>query len=187
MTPIFPLMTSKRGFSLIEVSIAVAVMAGSLVVLLPQVGRSQNQIKKTLRDLSSLNRTLYSVSRVQNRSYRLAFKTARDDPSYWVEVKKPLKASTLEDEGQVFVSFFKKDSSIIKDEKTLPKGVFFDIPEDENVLRDEVLYITYSPHFFSSEAKIAIRKIEDENQGWLLVFTPITGELKISQGLNQDT
>ena len=162
-----------------EVLIAVAVIASSLVLVVSQIRPSENKAKKTLRDMRSLNRTLYSLSRVQNRSYRLAVQLNRDEPFYWVEVKNKLKTSfeMKPSEDQASDSpFFVKDASIIEDKKALPKKFFFDIP-DKEILDDDIVYINYNPHYFSNPKTLLIKK--EDKTAWTLNFNPLVGELEI--------
>ena len=191
MTPISLQKISNRGLSLIEVLIAVAIMVTSLIIVMPQIQRSENKIKKTLRDLQSLNRTLYSYSRIKNKVYRLALKVNKNESSYWVEIKQNLSEKTKEEKptdhsllknmtAEKSHPFFEKDLNF--DEQILPYGFFFDWPETSELpeLSEDILYITYSPHYFSESSSILVRTQKDFF--WTLFFNPLSGELEITEG-----
>lgn len=178
MIPIFLQTTYKKGFSLIEVLIAVAIVASSLILILPQMNRSENKTKKVLRELQSLNRTLYSYSRIKNKSYRLALQLNRDEPAYWVEIKRNQKIdfSKLSSDSLPPHPFFEKDNHFSKE--TLPKGLFFDWPHETPA--QDILYIIYDPHYFSDSVTILLRK--NTQFAWTLFFNPLLGELEIVEG-----
>ncbi len=184
----------QRGFTLIEILIAVAIFVSSLVFILPQVKRSENKVKKNLRDLQALNRTLYSYSRIHNRVYRLVLKINEESSSYWVEVKKTLDEKQEEDQfskeedasdntsilnsKEIPHPFFEKDQGILKEPRTLPQEMNFEF-SDENLQKEDenVLYITYDPHSFSPPVTILIKR---KDYAWSLFFNPLLGELEIS-------
>lgn len=183
----------KKGFSLIEILIAIAIFASSVLFILPSIKKSENEIKKTLRTLQALNRTLYSHSRIQNKVYRLALKTHLQKSSYWVEVKKPLpKASstlnpestnTSEEPLSVEESpFFQQDSQLFQIQN-LPSGVYFEWMDETT--EDDTIYITYDPHLFAHSVQIFLRKGSEFT--WTLFFNPIIGELEISEGENESS
>ncbi len=183
----------KKGFSLLEILIAIAIFASSLLVVFPAVKKSENELKKTLRTLQALNRTLYSTSRIQNKVYRLALKTNLQKSSYWVEVKRPLSEilseydSPKENTDNAPPSleespFFQKDFDMIETQK-LPSGVYFEWTD--TVKESDTVYVTYDPHLLTHAVQIFMRKGEDFT--WTLFFNPITGELEISEGENESS
>ena len=185
-------MSKKKGFSLLEIIIAIAIFASTLLFIFPSIKKSENEIKKTLRTLQALNRTLYSYSRIQNKVYRLALKTHLQKSSYWVEVKKPLSEvlstpdpeSTDTSEKPVSLEespFFQQDTEIFKTQD-LPSGVYFEWI-DESSKESDTIYITYDPHLLTHAVQIFLRKNSEFT--WTLFFNPILGELEISEGENE--
>lgn len=179
----------KRGFSLIEILIAVAIFASSLLFIFPSIKKSENEIKQTLRTLQALNRTLYSHSKIQNKVYRLALKTHLQKSSYWVEVKKPLSEimpdldPALEQPVSVEKSpFFQKDDQTFKTQN-LPSGVYFEWIDNNS--ESDTIYITYDPRLLTHAVQIFLRKGSDFT--WTLSFNPILGELEISEGENESS
>ena len=181
----------KRGFSLLEILIAVAIFASSLLFIFPSIKKSENEIKKNLRTLQALNRTLYSYSRIQNKVYRLALKTHLQKSSYWVEVKTPLTKTLIQpntelsDTPEESVSieespFFQKDTQIFNTQE-LPDGLYFEWTD--NTVESETIYITYDPHLLTHQVQIFLRKGSDFT--WTLSFNPILGELEILEGENE--
>ncbi len=186
-------MKKKKGFSLLEVLIAIVIFASSLLFIFPSIKKSENEIKKTLRTLQALNRTLYSHSRIQNKVYRLALKTNLQKSSYWVEIKKPLsdilseynpeKTDTSEKTISIEESpFFQKDTKIFQIQN-LPSGVYFEWMDETT--ENNTIYITYDPHLFTHAVQIFLRKGTDFT--WTLFFNPIVGELEISEGENESS
>jgi len=183
----------KRGFSLIEILIAVAIFASSLLFIFPSIKKSENEIKKTLRTLQALNRTLYSYSRIQNKVYRLALKTHLQESSYWVEVKVPFSETLIQpdeelsDTTEETVSveespFFRKDTRVFKPQD-LPEGLYFEWIDD--ITENNTLYITYDPHLFTHQVQVFLRKGSDFT--WTLSFNPIVGEIEILEGENESS
>ena len=181
----------KKGFSLIEILIAIAIFASSLLFILPSIKKSENEIKQTLRTLQALNRTLYSHSRIQNKVYRLALKTHLQKSSYWVEVKKPLSEILPPDSESPHTSdsdvsvegspFFQKADQIFETQN-LPSGVYFEWTSDTDDESDTI-YITYDPHVLTHTVQIFLRKGSEFT--WTLSFNPLLGELEILEGENE--
>ena len=179
----------KRGFSLIEILIAVAIFASSLLFIFPSIKKSENEIKQTMRTLQALNRTLYSHSKIQNKVYRLALKTHLQKSSYWVEVKKPLSEimsdldPALEQPVSVEESpFFQKDDQTFKTQN-LPSGVYFEWIDNNS--ESDTIYITYDPRLLTHVVEIFLKKGSDFT--WTLSFNPILGELEILEGGNESS
>ena len=181
----------KKGFSLLEILIAVAIFASSLLFILPSIKKSENETKKTLRTLQALNRTLYSYSRIRNKVYRLALKTHLQKSSYWVEVKTPLaetlvqpdteSSDTFEEPVSIEESpFFQQDTQILNTQE-LPDGLYFEWID--NNIESDIIYITYDPHLLTHQIQIFLRKGSDFT--WTLSFNPIVGELEILEGENE--
>lgn len=176
---------NKRGFSLIEILIAVAIFASSLLFIFPSIKKSENEIKKTLRTLQALNRTLYSHSRIQNKVYRLALKTHLQKSSYWVEIKAPLAdTSALNEELTESPTpieekspFFQKDTQFFQ-AQDLPNGLYFEWMD--NLAESDTIYVTYDPHLLTHQIQIFLRKGSEFT--WTLSFNPIVGELDIVEG-----
>ena len=184
----------KRGFSLLEILIAIAIFASSMLFIFPSIKKTENEIKKTLRTLQALNRTLYSHSRIQNKVYRLALKTHLQKSSYWVEVKTPLsemqppsdEQSSDTSENLRESPFFQKDTQTFKTQE-LPSGVYFEWTENstENATESDILYVTYDPHLLTHTKQIFLKKGIEFT--WTLSFNPLLGELEILEGENESS
>lgn len=172
--------TNKKGFTLIEVLIAIFIAVTTLVFVLPQIRRTENESKNTLRDLKSLNRTLYSYSRIYNRKYRLVLKNEDDFSSYWIEVESPYRKEEIEmsSDEEPPHPFFKKDSSFMQTRRFLSDGMFFEWDEELSNTDEDIFYVLYDPHTFSPPFTIRLRK---QDFIWELEFNPLLGELEIFQ------
>ena len=145
-------LTNQKGFTLIEVLIAVFIAVSTLTFILPQIKRTENQTKNNLRDLQSLNRTLYSYSRIYNKKYRLVLESGEDFSSYWVEseISKPFIVEELEDSSQDPPHpFFEKDPSLIQTKRFLPGDLSFEWDEEIQNNDENIFYVLYDPHAFS--------------------------------------
>ncbi len=169
----------RRGFSLIEILIAVAIFASSIMFIIPWVQKSENEIKKKLRTLQAINKSLYSYSRIHNKAYRLVLHTADNQSSFWIESEQPLIWDTPEELSSVKTSDQKDVSSLFKKDKELseeillPKNIYFDWPD----LEGEKLYILYHSQSLSPSMTVTIRN--SSRDLWTLNFKPIVGELNI--------
>ena len=76
-----------RGMTLLEVLIALVITIGIMGSSVSFINRKENQIKKTLRQWTALNRQLDYQARLSGQKWRLVIDL--DKNSYWVEKKKP--------------------------------------------------------------------------------------------------
>ena len=172
--------SNHRGFSLIEILIAVAIIATSMMLIIPWVQKSENNIKTSLRKIQALNKSLYSYSRIHNKSYRLVLNTQNNQSSFWVESEEPLVWDTSEALHEVSSSDLKNTSSLfrkntaITKEIVLPKNVYFDWPDQT----EDPLYILYHSTSFSPSVQVTLRNPSREL--WTLKFKPIVGELNVT-------
>ena len=170
-----------RGFSLIEILIAVFIIATSMMFIIPWVQKSENDTKNNLRKLQAINKALYSYSRIYNKSYRLVLSTKDNQSSFWAESEQPLPWDTSErlndnsisDLDQKGVSsLFKKDKEITK-EIFLPQNIYFDWPDKS----EDQLYILYHSQSLSPAVQVILKDASREL--WTLNFKPIIGALDI--------
>ena len=154
---------SKRGLSLIEILIAVAIFVSSFVLITPWIQRSENNLKKNLRKIQAINKSLYNYSRIRNKAYRLALHTSNNQSSFWVESRQPVGQSSSS-------NLFKKDEEFSK-ETSLPNDVYFDWEDSEK----RTLYVNYFSHSVSPPVKITLKNSSKDL--WNLHFKPIVGEL----------
>lgn len=183
--PYIRLASGSRGFSLLEILIAIVILAGTLSIILPGINRKQNEIKKNFRSLISINRTLYSYSRIYSQPYRLVFFIDIQKSSYWVEKK--INQSSLRqvsdsesesDKKDKPHPFFEKDESILEEARALPLDMYFDWPEDVEPSTDKLMYIYYDPHSFSPPRSLLLKR---GSHTWILDFQTLRGTLKITE------
>ena len=155
--------TSKRGLSLIEILIAVVIFTSSFALITPWIKRSENNIKKNLRKIQAINKSLYNYSRIRNKSYRLVLHTLNNQSSFWIESKQPIGQSSSS-------SLFKKDEEF-SEKVFLPDSVYFSWDDSEK----EHIYVTYYSHSVSPPVTITLKN--QSKDLWDLRFKPIVGEL----------
>ncbi|WP_413561112.1 Tfp pilus assembly protein FimT/FimU [Bdellovibrio sp. HCB209] len=187
-------MRNRRGMTLIEVMIVLAIVAGLIVVGAPRLFKKQNNIKATARQFMVLSRTVRNKARIYNSTYRIVLNIDGDNAgTYWVERANgpiPIDPDAAEKERERQKSKFKDedgpppayaiDNSVIKKEAKLPDG--FRFAEVETLTSKEPLtsgtaYIHFFPEGFVEASSI---QITDGNKlTWTLVFNPLTGQADI--------
>ena len=180
-----------RGLTLIEILFAVIIFAGSLMFISSNIYRTENTVKKTIRDLKSLNRTLYSVSRLKNKNYRLSLETG-ENASYWVEKKQNQREAFLNQQSRgLMISEEEEEPSLLNivssyeedpdfEKKLLPEGLSFEPFEDS--AQNNIINIIYDPMFFSPPTKVFLQL--DSKARFTLFFDPLKGELEVTEDKN---
>jgi len=103
-------MTNKKGFTLIELTVVILIMAAFFLVAIPKFKDiTEVNIKSASRRLSGTIRYLYSEAAFKKRVYKLVFDIDRGE--YWIEVL----------DGNEFVI---PDDPFLN-RKQLPTGVYF--------------------------------------------------------------
>ncbi len=190
------------GFTLLEVIITVAIIAAIVTMALPRLGSRSNEIRSTVRKLSTLSRELRSRAKLNNTTYRLvinmedAEKTAdasRRTYTYWVEKahgevlndydpENPpsLDPEENDDEEAKKQPLFSPDTQIMKKPEELPGELIFESVElatlDEPVTTG-IVYIHYLPTGFVDEAAIHLRR--GDKIAWTLAIEPLTGRMDV--------
>lgn len=193
LTPISPLKNSKlaknKGFTLIEVLIVIAIVASIAVLGLGQRRKSNDDLKKSIRHLSSLIREIRDQARVKNSTHRLVLKIDDKEPSYWVEssagpvlLKSEKEIKELENlpEDRRPKSTFQKTSRYTKKVKKLPGDVFFEAIQTQNnsdPIKSGLAYVYFSPDGLVEKSVIQLsnRAVKDRIITWSLVINPLTG------------
>ena len=83
----------SRGFTLLEIMIVLAIVAGIVVLAMPYIGNRNSQIKRSLRELTVMSREIHNRSKLQGVVYRLVIDMgnpllsgeSEPEQSFWVE------------------------------------------------------------------------------------------------------
>lgn len=181
----------NRGFTLIELMVVLAIIAALAGAVIPRIGGQRNQeIRATVRKLSTLGRSLHSRAKLFNVSYRIVF-DMRDGPkseeahAYWVEKtsqpvmvrnEKDRKAKVKADETED-PDGFAIDTKLTPKPIPLPGGMIFSSVEvvgQKDAIDSGKAYINFLAQGLADEAAIHID--HGENLKWTVAIHPLTGQ-----------
>ena len=188
LTLISPLKNfNSKAFTLVEVLIVLAIFAGIVGFGVPALFKKGDNIRKVARQMTALTKEVRSRAKLKNSTYRLVFDMTGDTHHYWVEYmqgSKPIPANIYdekkkgdEDESK---TRFQKDTSIVKEERALPKGLFFGSVETintKNPITDGLAYVHYFPEGFVEAAVIQVTNRDALT--WSFVISPLTGQSEV--------
>lgn len=189
--------SSRRiaGFTLLEIMIVLAILALTVATVVPKIGKGNNKIKSTLRELTTVTRELHNKAKLSGFTYRLVLDLKEDATgkaiqTYWVErsekntlVKvgeEKLKPELDKDGKPKNASDFKPDPTIFKKPKELPVGLRFDSIELSR-LNDPIklgkAYIHFLPQGLVEEAAIHLKTEKDLK--YTISIHPLTGKAEL--------
>lgn len=184
---------NKRGFTLIEVMIVLAIMAGLIAVGAPRLLKKDTNIKTTARQLTVLVKEIRNQAKLFNSTYRLVLRIEPGQESYWVErasgvalIDKEKLAEEMEgknkdkkpEEGAP-PPLFQIDKRVLKKERTLPSNLHFSQVETVNMSQPVTSGIAYIHFFPEGLMEASAIQISDKKNTWTLVFNPLTGQADI--------
>ncbi len=195
----------RRGFTLLELMIAITIVAFVVAAVLPHLDSRNNEIRSTIRHLAVLSRELRFRAKLQNATYRLVIDMEKNSKgqtvdSYWVErasgnilndynprspPKNPAQMAAAQKEAKdndeiIPQSRFTMAHGIMRKPIVLPDGLVFDSVELENLndpVTKGVVYIYFLPSGFADESAIHISY--GKHLHWTLITLPFTGRMVI--------
>lgn len=180
---------SSSGFTLVEILIVLAILAGLITIGLPRIRINQNNIKKVTRDLSVLSREIRNQARIKQMTHRLVFQMDADKSQYWIEMA-PSNVLILSEEEEERISElsederpknqFQKATNLIKEVRELPSNLF--IGSVETASRSEPKTIGQAYIYYSAEGLVERAAVQITNRDkltWTLVTNPLTGRVDI--------
>lgn len=183
---------NKRGFTLIEVMIVIAIIAGLVAVGAPRLLRKDANIKTTARQLTVLVKEIRNHAKLFNSTYRLVIRIEPGSESYWVEKSTGLalidKEKLLEeydgrkpeeDDEEAPPPLFQIDKRLSKKEKILPSSLHFAQVETINMSQPATSGLAYIHFFPQGLMEASAIQITDKKNTWTLVFNPLTGQADI--------
>jgi len=188
---------SNSGMTLLEIIVAVAIIASIVTLVLPRLNSRSNEIRATVRKIAILSRELKNLAKLQNATYRLVIHMGEEDGKpkheFWVErgqgailndydPKKPptLPDPTKEKPEDEPPPAFTRDTKVLKKPEALPNELIFESVELASVdkpITEGLVYIHYLPTGFADEAVIHLKQGEKIN--WSLAIQPLTGRIDI--------
>ena len=188
-------MSSRRGFTLIEILIVLAILGMVVGIGVPQVNRIfRTNLRNASVRVAGLIRTAYDISIVKASIHRIVLDF--DNNAYWLEVSRTGQLIGLDDEGDGLSMFSRRrdqdDEDDIPDyyaypgrqgEKTpLPTGVIFDSVEDislDKKFTEGLAYIYFFPHGMTQNMIIRLKSDRGETGFYSIWINPINAKTRI--------
>lgn len=184
---------NKRGFTLIEVMIVIAIIAGLIAVGAPRLLKKDTNIKTVARQITVLVKEIRNQAKMFNSTYRLVIRMEQGQESYWVEkaggpalidtekLKEEYEGKhkdSKKEEGAP-PPLFQIDKRLSKKEKTLPSNLHFAQVETLNMAQPLTSGLAYIHFFPEGLLEASAIQITDNKNTWTLVFNPLTGQADI--------
>jgi general secretion pathway protein H len=181
---------NRRGFTLIEVMIVIAIIVGLIAVGAPRLLKKDANMKATARQIAVLVKEIRNRAKLFNSTYRLVIRIEKGDQSYWVEkgngpqmvdpekIAKEREEKDKKDENAP-PPLFTIDKSLTKKEKALPDRLAFAQVETMNMSQPVTEGIAYIHFFPQGMMEASAIQLTDKKNTWTLVFNPLTGQADI--------
>ncbi|MGE4132446.1 MAG: prepilin-type N-terminal cleavage/methylation domain-containing protein [Bdellovibrionales bacterium] len=191
----------SAGFTLIEIMVVVAIIAGVVALSMPYLSNKNNRSKKFLREFTVLSRELHTKAKLQGAIFRLVIDLGQPDGSgrkpvqkYWVERSNGKMVLSEKDEEEALERLsesdpekrnkdpkgYEMDTSMIKEPAELPPDMTFDKIEITRLKSPMTVgraFIHYLPQGLTDEA--AIHLVGDRGQTWTIAIHPLTGKAEL--------
>lgn len=200
----FPLISkhSISGFTLIELMVVVAIIAGMVTMAMPYMSSRNQKSKSFLRQFTVLSRDLHTKAKLHGVVYRLVIDmgdpNAREPhQSYWVEksnrkvflkeneegeeLKRLTDNKDKDEEKQKDPKGFELDPKFFKEPKELPAGMRFEkieLTRSKEPIVSGKAFIHYMPEGLVDEAALQIKGSEAQ-QAWTIAIHPLTGRAEL--------
>ena len=192
-------MLSKKGFTLIEIMIVLAIIGAVVAVAMPRMIKKEGNVKVVTRKILTLSKEIRTKARLNNSTYRLVIKMEdQKQHTYWIEKSNgpvAVDPEAYEKEREESKDKpedapppqYQVDKSITKNPLELPAPLRFASVETINMkspVTSGTAYIHYFPEGFVEAAALQIT--DGNKMTWTLVFNPLTGQADIvekAQGL----
>ena len=188
---------SARGFTLVEIMIVIAIIAGVLAIGVPKMFSTTTAMRGAIRKLAVMTRDVRNNSRLYQVTTRLVISLDKDKGfTYTVESspgvvlmktemqEKELEKVTSEQEKDAKPkTAFSQEARVLKKPVTLPKGLKFEDVEKSSRQEAETsgkAYINFYPQGLSEEAAIHLGDGKDLH--WTIVINPLTGRESFEKG-----
>jgi general secretion pathway protein H len=184
---------SKGGFTLIEVMIVIAIMAGLIAVGAPRLLKKDANMKTAARQLTVLVKEIRNQAKLFNSTYRLVIRIEPGHESYWVEksngpalidkekLKEEIEGKNKDKKPEEGAPppLFQIDKRLSKKEKILPSNLHFTQVETSNMSQPVTSGIAYIHFFPEGLMEASTIQLADKKNTWTLVFNPLTGQADI--------
>lgn len=178
------LLRTSRGFTLLEILIVLALVAGLVMYTVPKLS-SGDQIRSAVRKLTVVTKQAQTSARLSGNIHRLVFDMPEEkgqEHSYWVEVATSKTATlTFSDEDDkdkkedetTSATGYELDGKIKKME--LPSNFYFEDIDfsEKNKVTSGKAYVYFFPQGLVTKA--AIHLTNKKAIHWTVVLNPLTG------------
>ncbi|MCC6278597.1 MAG: prepilin-type N-terminal cleavage/methylation domain-containing protein [Oligoflexia bacterium] len=183
---------SEKGLTLIEVLIAIAIIASVIAIGVPRLGRNLGtQLRSVTRKIIILNKQIHHHARLKNKTYRLVIDLGKKDENIEssITLESASGAALLADpeatparteKNEKQKGPFSKDADLLKKPIILPQGVRFEDVEVEthrDPIKEGKAYIYFFPQGLVTKAIIHIT--DDRKLKWSLIVNPLTAQTTI--------
>lgn len=182
--------SNQKAFTLIEILVVLAILAGVTGVLVNQIRDTKSKVRVTMRKLSVITRSLHDLARLKQKTFRLAIQIEKEKGhSFWVEsgtptsllktseqLEKEEKAWRSADKDEAPPSDFSPDKDVLKTPVEVPKGLRFEdveLPRLKNKIDSGMAYVHFFPQGLAEEA--AIHLTDGKDIHWTIYINPLTG------------
>jgi general secretion pathway protein H len=166
-----------------------AILAGVIAIGVPRILRSDNNIKKVVREMAVMGKMTRNQARLKNTTYRWAIRLDDGNQAYWIEnstaptlisAEELAKIDEAKKSDEAPKSPFSISKELTKEEKKLPNGLSFILVENSQFkesLTRGTAYIYFTPQGLVENSLIQIGN--KDNLTWTLVFNPLTGQADV--------
>lgn len=193
-------MRKPDGFTLIELMIVTAIIAGMITLAMPYMSNRNAATKSFLRKMTVLSRELHTKAKLQGVTYRMVIEmppvTDVQRPpqqKIWIErgnaqvvlsekeeENERERAEETDEKLKKDPKGFEVDAAFTKRIPDIPPGIRFDqveLTRLKNPVREGKAFVHYLSQGLVDEAAIHIKG--DKNQAWTIAIHPLTGKAEL--------
>lgn len=185
----FAVLCSRRGFTLIEILIVLAIISTVIAVAIPAIERvTYQRISSTSRKFVGVVRTIRNDAVLLNNIYRIGFDM--DKNKYWVQSQRELKTIhekyETKEEAQKEASNFAYAEKYSKEPIDMPGGtrVLGVFKEGEGLIQKGLAVIHFFPNGYNEPAIIYLAK-DGATQAAYSLLIQATGKAEVVTGTVQ--
>lgn len=181
-----------QGFSLIEIIIAIAIIAFVVAIGVPKLRKNLgSEVKALTRKMITLNKELHHTARMKQKTYRLVFEFGDPQVQDRIYVEsassralaadpEELKRQSSFREEERIPDPFNPDVEVLKKPIEIPPGAIIEsveIADTNEIIKKGKAYVHFFPQGLTQKAIITISN--GDKLIWSLIITPLTGQTLI--------